>query len=67
MSLEMLKQNAEILVQVSRNYEKLIERRKKASSSDIPQIDIQIKNFKNQFLYLLTAINKLTQQEKNAK
>ena len=63
----MLSQNAQILLEVSRNYEGLIEKRKNAKTdTEKVQIDLQIKNFKNQFLYLLTAINKLVQQEKNA-
>ena len=62
----MLKQNAQILLEVSRNYERLWERRKAAKSqSEVAQLDSQIASFKNQFLYLLTAINKLVQQEKN--
>jgi len=63
----MLKQNADILLEVSRNYERLLEKREQAKNKiEKEQIDIQIKNFKNQFLYLLAAINKLVNQEKNA-
>ena len=63
----MLKQNSDILVEVSKNYEKLLEKKSLSKNkTEIEQIDIQIKNFKNQFLYLLTAINKLVTQEKNA-
>lgn len=66
MSIEMLKQNAEILLEVSMNYEKLLEKRKATKSpAEIAQLDSQIKSFKDQFLYLLAAINKLVQQEKN--
>ncbi|HIH25326.1 MAG TPA: hypothetical protein HA226_00955 [Nanoarchaeota archaeon] len=67
MSIAMLKQNADILLEVSRNYERLLEKREQAKNKiEKEQIDIQIKNFKNQFLYLLAAINKLVNQEKNA-
>ena len=67
MSIAMLKQNADILLEVSRNYERLLEKREQAKNKiEKEQIDIQIKNFKNQFLYLLAAINKLGNQEKNA-
>ena len=67
MSIAMLKQNADILLEVSRNYEKLLEKRESTTNKiEKEQIDIQIKNFKNQFLYLLAAINKLGNQEKNA-
>lgn len=67
MSFAMLKQNAQILAEVSRNYEKLLERKKIAGKEENERIEMQLKNFKNQFLYLLTSINKLTQEEKNAK
>ena len=67
MSLAMLKQNSDILVEVSKNYEKLLEKKLSSKNkTEIEQLDLQIKNFKNQFLYLLTAINKLVNQEKNA-
>ncbi len=66
MSIEMLKQNSEMLVEISRNYKIVLEKRKLASPSEAAQLDAQIKSFKSQFLYLLTAINKLVQQEKNA-
>lgn len=63
----MLKQNADILIEVSKNYEKLLEKRELSKSkTEKEQIDIQIKNFKSQFLYILAAINKIVNQEKNA-
>ena len=61
-----LKQNAQILLEVSQNYEKILEK-KSLGREDKEKTDMQINNFKGQFLYLLTAINKLVQQEKNAK
>ena len=63
----MLKQNAKILLEVSQNYDKLLDQRKVASKSELERLDTQVKNFKNQFLYLLTSINKLLKEEKNAK
>ncbi|MEK6956082.1 MAG: hypothetical protein AABW52_05460 [Nanoarchaeota archaeon] len=67
MSIAMLKQNADILIEVSKNYEKLLEKRELSKSkTEKEQIDIQIKNFKSQFLYILAAINKIVNQEKNA-
>ena len=67
MSLAMLKQNAKILLEVSQNYDKLLDQRKVASKSELERLDTLVKNFKNQFLYLLTSINKLLKEEKNAK
>ena len=67
MSLSLLKQDAEILLEVAVNYEKLLEARKNAEKNDIEKFDISIKNFKTQFLYLLTSINKKIEQEKNAR
>ena len=67
MSLSLLKQDAEILLEVAGNYEKLLESRKNAGKTEIEKFDIAIKNFKMQFLYLLTAINKKIEQEKNAR
>jgi len=63
----MLKQNAKILLEVSQNYDKLLDQRKVASKSELERLDTLVKNFKNQFLYLLTSINKLLKEEKNAK
>lgn len=67
MSLAILKQNAEILAEVASNYEKLLEEKKNAGKDQAGRYDIQIKNFRNQFLYLLTAIHKNVEQEKNAR
>ena len=67
MSLAMLKQNANILLEVAQNYERLLDKRKTSNKEDKEKIDIYIKNFRSQFLYLLAAINKLVQEEKNAK
>lgn len=63
MSLTMLKQDAEILVEMARNYEEIIGKK------DLPkeEHESQIKNFKKQFLYLLTAIHKIIEEEKNAR
>ncbi|MEK6948254.1 MAG: hypothetical protein AABX19_03335 [Nanoarchaeota archaeon] len=67
MSIAMLKQNADILIEVSKNYEKLLEKKELSKSiTEKEQLDIQIKNFKSQFLYILAAINKIVNQEKNA-
>ncbi len=60
MTLSMLKQNSQILLEVCENYEKL--KKNKQATPD------KIKQFKTQFLYLLTAIDKLAKEErKNAK
>ncbi len=67
MSLAMLKQNATILLEVAQNYENLIKKKKTASKEEQERIGMQMRNFRGQFLYLLTAINKLVQEEKNAK
>lgn len=67
MSIAILKQNAEILLEVSENYEKLLEKRKSATKEEVDKYENYLKNFKGQFLYLLTAIHKLTEQEKNAR
>ncbi len=67
MSIAMLKQNAEILLEVSENYENLLQKLKNANKEDAAKYEMNIKNFKNQFLYLLTAIHKLVEQEKNVK
>lgn len=63
----MLKQNANILLEVAQNYEKLLEKKRTTGKEDKEKIDMHMKNFKGQFLYLLAAINKLVQEEKNAK
>ena len=67
MSFAMLKQNSKILLEVAQNYDKILESKKTVSKEEIERIQSQEKNFKNQFLYLLTSINKLIQEEKNAK
>jgi len=67
MSLAMLKQNAVILTEVAQNYQDLIAKRKTARKEDIQKIDLQIRNFRNQFLYLLAAIDRLVKEEKNAR
>ncbi len=64
MSLTILKHNAEILLEVSENYEKLLEESNKDKTG---KYELQLKNFRNQFLYLLTAIHKEVQQEKNVR
>ena len=66
MSLSMLKQNAEILLEVSENYEKVLLK-KIMSKEESEKYETYIKNFRNQFLYLLTAIHKMVEQEKNAR
>lgn len=63
----MLKQNAVILTEVAQNYQDLIAKRKTARKEDIQKIDLQIRNFRNQFLYLLAAIDRLVKEEKNAR
>ena len=67
MSLAILKQNAEILAEVASNYERLLEEKKNAGKDQAGRYDLQLKNFRNQFLYLLTAIHKNVEQEKNAR
>lgn len=58
MSIAVLKQNAEILVEVAENYEKV-----SAGKKDLAVLN----NFKTQFLYLLAAIHKELEKEKNAR
>lgn len=59
MTISMLKQNAQILLEVCQNYDKL-----KENKQTTPE---KIKQFKMEFLYLLTAIDKLEKEErKNA-
>ena len=67
MNYAMLKQNSMILFEVSKNYERLLQKRKNSKKENISKIDIQIKNFRKQFLYLLAAIDKLVKEQKNAK
>ncbi len=67
MSRAILKQNAEILLEVSQNYESLLEKMKTADKNEIQKYEMHVKNFKNQFLYLLTAIHKNIEQGKNAR
>lgn len=67
MSLALLKQNAEILLEVAENYEKILQEKNKASKLEVAKYEIHLKNFRNQFLYLLTAIHKNIEQEKNAR
>ena len=56
MTISMLKQNSQILLEVSENYEKLLLEK--------PQNKEKIRQFRLQFLYLLTAIDKLVKEEK---
>ena len=67
MSLSIIKQNAEILLDVAENYERVLERKNNASKEESEKYEGLLKNFKNQFLYLLTAIHKNIEQEKNAR
>jgi len=48
-------------------YEKLLNKKKTASTEEAEKYEIHIKNFKNQFLYLLASLHKIVEQEKNAK
>ncbi|MBI2148544.1 hypothetical protein HYU23_02595 [Candidatus Woesearchaeota archaeon] len=63
----MLKQNAEILLEVAENYEIILEKKKNAPKQEAEKYEEKIKNFKNQFLYLLTAMHKIIEQEKNVR
>lgn len=63
MSLTLLKHNADVLVEVVQNYELLV--RKKATTKD-PSIDAKLNFLKNQIVFLLAAIKKEVEQEKNA-
>ena len=58
MSVALLKQNAEILLEVVKNYEKMLKDKNNEAA---------LKNFRNQFLYLLTGLHKMIEQEKNVK
>lgn len=67
MSLAILKQNAEILVEVAENYENILEKKKNATKDETEKYEIYLRNFRNQFLYLLASIHKIIEQEKNAR
>lgn len=67
MSLPILKHNSEILLEVAKAYEKLLEKRKSAAQNEKEAVEFQLKNIKSQFLFLLNTINKLVREEKNAK
>ena len=67
MSIAMLKQNAEILLEVAENYENLLQKKKDSRKDEAEKYEIYLRNFRNQFLYLLTAIHKLVEKEKNAR
>ena len=67
MSLALLKQNAEILLEVAENYENILEKKKNSSKEEAEKYSEYIKNFRNQFLYLLAGMHKLVEQEKNAR
>jgi len=58
-----LRQISEILVDVSKMYETIVSKRESAGWSEKKKIDENIKKVKGQILYLLTAIEKLTEQE----
>ena len=62
-----MKQNAEILLEVSQNYEGILAKKTNASKEEIEKYELYLKNFKNQFLYLLTSLHKMVENEKNAK
>ncbi len=59
-----MKQNAEILLDVAHNYEALLERIKKEG---LKNNEAQLRDFRNQFLYLLTSIHNEIEKEKNAR
>lgn len=63
MSLTLLKYNAEILLEVSQNYDKLEEKMKTAKGEEKKKLEMQMKTLKGQILFLLTAIKK---SEENA-
>lgn len=63
MSLTLLKYNAQVLLEVSQNYEKLLAKRGTVSGEEADRLEIQIKNLKSQILFLLTAIKKARDQE----
>ncbi len=67
MSTAIMKQNAEILLEVSQNYEKILEKRKNATKEEVEKYELYLKNFRNQFLYLLTALHKIVENEKNVR
>ncbi len=60
MSLNMLRHNVEMLIEISDNYYRFISRKEKGEN-----VDSQINGLKNQMIYLQTAIKKLVEQEKN--
>lgn len=67
MSLAILKQNAEILLEIAQNYERLLDEKKRAGKEQAMRYESSLKNFRNQFLYLIVAIHKNVEQEKNAR
>ena len=64
MSLTLLKYNTSILLEVVQNYETLLD--KEYSETSKQHLHTQIKVLKNQILFLLTAIKKEVEKEKNA-
>lgn len=60
MSYTLLIQNSEILSEVAENYEKFLANTKKTDKNFEPYV----KNFRSQFLYLLTSIHTIVKKEK---
>ncbi len=66
MTLTLLKYNTDLLLEVVQNYESLLQKRVSASPDVASRMDDQLRNLKNQILFLLTAVKKEVEQEKNA-
>ena len=66
MNLTLLKHNAEILLEVSQNYEKLLQKRTNTPAEEAKTLEAQINTLKNQILFLLTAIKKSSTEQNYA-
>ncbi|GEM_PF-2207671 len=67
MSLALLEQNAQILSELARNYESLLEKKKQLKKTEQETYEMMLRKFKTQFLYVLTGLHKLVEEEKNVR
>jgi len=66
MSLNMLKHNIELLIEVSQNYQILLNKKAIVSTvTEQKKIKEELINFKNYITYLTASIQKLIEEEKN--
>ena len=65
MSVSLLKHNAEMLVELGEKYDVLVVKRVSLKGQDLVKLEGQLGVLKNQILFLLTAVKKLCDEEKN--